>query len=82
MQQGKSKTGDYFFQPKYVETRCGKLSKCALFLQDDALLVPLEKSNKTVFKIADHLAYSLDLVPSDYYQFSKLKKVLKGRRVA
>jgi hypothetical protein len=56
MQQGKSKTGDYFFQPKYVETRCGKLSKCALFLQDDALLVPLEKSNKTVFKIDYHSA--------------------------
>jgi hypothetical protein len=41
---------------KYVETRCGKLSKCALFLQDDALLVPLEKFNKTVFKIANHSA--------------------------
>jgi hypothetical protein len=38
MQQGKSKTGDYFFQPKYVETRCGKLSKCAL--QDDAACCP------------------------------------------
>jgi hypothetical protein len=53
MQQGKSKTGDYFFQnnmwkhvvENFLNVRCKTM-----------LLVALEKFNKTVFKIANHSA--------------------------
>jgi hypothetical protein len=32
------------------------------------------------FEVLKHLAYSPDLVPSDYYLFPNLKKHLRGRK--
>ena len=65
------------------EKRCGKFAKGVLFLHDNA---PAHRALATQTKLAylgfqclDHLPYSPDLAPSDYYLFLGLKKQLKGR---
>jgi len=63
------------------EKRRGKITKGALFLQDNApahrALATQKKLAYLGFQCLDHPPYSPDLAPSDYYQFSGLKKQLK-----
>jgi hypothetical protein len=42
------------------------------------LVVALQKYNEIGLKITNHPAYSPDLAPLNYYQFSRLKQVLNG----
>jgi hypothetical protein len=88
MQKGTSIMEEYYcslltkLQTKNVETRLGKLSKSVLLLQNN-VLAPTKSSYKkkeTGFKSINQSAYYSDVVPSDYYQFPKLNRVLKGRR--
>ena len=65
------------------EKRRGKVTKCVLFLHDNA---PVHRALGTQKKLAylgfqclNHPPYSSDLAPSDYHLFSGLKKQLKGR---
>jgi len=65
------------------EKRRGKVTQGVLFLHDIAPAVRALATQKKLaylgFQCLDHLAYSLDLAPSDYHQFPGLKKRLKGR---
>ena len=58
--------------------------KKMLFHQDNT---PCHKSMKTMvnlnelsFKLLPHPQYSPDLLPSDYWLFADLKKILQGKR--
>ena len=64
-----------------VEKRCGRVSHGVLLLHDNA---PIHKCK--IFQAAirqvgfielNHLAYSLDIVPTNYYSLSNLKKFLR-----
>ncbi|GBP26468.1 Histone-lysine N-methyltransferase SETMAR [Eumeta japonica] len=67
-----------------VQKRRGKLSRGVLFLQDNASVhtarVSRQALKDTGLSEIDHLPYSPDLAPSDYFLFSNLKKELRGRR--
>lgn len=41
-------------------------------------MVLLQKINEVGFEVVDYPPYSVELAPSDYYIFAKLKKGLKG----
>ncbi|GBP44581.1 Histone-lysine N-methyltransferase SETMAR [Eumeta japonica] len=66
-----------------IQKRRGKLSRRVLFLQDNASVhtarVSRQALKDTGFSEIDHPPYSPDLVPSDYFLFSNLKKELRGR---
>ena len=66
-----------------LEKRRGKVSHGVLLLHANA---PVDKCNivqaairKAGFVELNHLAYSPDIAPSDYYLFSNLKKFLRGK---
>ncbi|GBP82491.1 Histone-lysine N-methyltransferase SETMAR [Eumeta japonica] len=73
-----------FWDSEVVQKRRGKLSRGVLFLQDNASVhtarVSRQALKDTGFSEIDHPPYSPDLVPSDYFLFSNLKKELRGRR--
>jgi len=64
------------------EKRCGKVTKGAFFLHDNApahrALATQKKLAYLVFQCLDHPPYSPDLALSEYHLFPGLKKQLKG----
>jgi histone-lysine N-methyltransferase SETMAR len=64
------------------EKRCGKVTKCVLFLHDNApshqTLATQKKLTCLDFHCLDQPSYSPDLAPSDYHLFPGLNKKLKG----
>ena len=83
LSKGQTVTGSYYANllrqlwQKIKENRRGKLSLGVLFHQDNA---PAHKSAEALaaihdcgFQLVEHLRYSQDLAPSDYYLFPKLK---------
>ena len=66
-----------------VRKRRGKLTRCILLLQDNALAhtsqVSTAAATECGFEVLPHLPYSPDLTPSDFYLFPKLKTNLRGR---
>jgi len=64
------------------EKRHGKVTKGILFLHDNALphraLATQKKLAYMGFPCLDYPPSSLDLAPSDYHLFPRLKKQLKG----
>jgi hypothetical protein len=88
--KGKTITGEYYFnlitrlEEKIREKRSGLQKKKIIFHQDNA---PAQKSVLAMGKIRDlhyelleHPPYSLDLAPSDFCLFPKLKLFLAGQR--
>ena len=65
------------------EKRRGNVTKGGLFLHDNALahraLATQKKLAYLGFQCLDHTPYSLDLAPSGYHLFLRLKNQLKGR---
>ena len=65
------------------EKRRRKFTKVALFLHDNTpahgALGTQKKLTYLGFQCIDHPPYSLDLAPSDYHLFPRLKKQLKDR---
>jgi len=43
-------------------------------------MVTMAKLHELKFELLPHTPYSPDLVPSDYYLFADLKKMLQGKR--
>ena len=85
-------TGQYYasllrkLREKIKKNRRGKLSLGVFFHQDNA---PAHKSAVALatiydcgFQLVEHLPYSSDLSPSDYYLFHKMKKELSGQHFA
>lgn len=68
---------------KLKQKRPGKLRNGIQFLQDNApahtALQTLNTIQDIGFQVLEHPAYSPDLAPSDYFLFSYLKKMLKGK---
>ena len=69
---------------KIREKRPGLQKKKIIFHQDNA---PSHTVQKTITKISElnyellqHLPYSSDLAPSDFWLFSHLKKFMRGKR--
>ena len=61
------------------EKRLQIKKKKVLFHQDNALAT-MAKLNELSFELLVHPPYSPVLVPSDYYLFADLKKMLQGKR--
>ena len=89
---GTSITGEYMYYANVIkqlrvamkEKRRGKLAAGVLLLHDNA---PVHKSRvaqaafrECKFEQLNHLPYSPDLAPSDYYLFRNLKSHLRGTR--
>jgi len=66
------------------EKRRGTLSRGVRLLHDNAPVhtaaVAKAAEKECGFEEIDHLLYSPDLAPSDYYLFSKLKKDLRDKK--
>jgi len=67
-----------------LKEKCrGNITKGALFFHDNApahrALATQKKLRYLGFQCLYHPLYSPDLAPSEYHQFSGLKKQLKGR---
>ena len=84
---GGSTISDPYYASIIDRLRCAILEKCRgkVVLLDDGY-APVDKCNivqvairKTGFVDLNHPAYSPDIAPSDYYIFSNLKKVLRGK---
>lgn len=90
LEHGKTINSDYYIdllvrlKAEIIKKRPHLAKKKVLFHQDNA---PCHKSKKTMdkinelgFELLPHPPYSPDLAPSDYYLFSQLKKMLRGKR--
>ena len=88
LQKGQTINGTYYaslltqLREKIKIKRRGKLTKGVLFHQDNA---PVHKSviamaaiHNCGFKLIEHPPYSLDLAPSDFHLFPKLKTAISG----
>ncbi|GFV56546.1 mariner Mos1 transposase [Trichonephila clavipes] len=90
LQKGKIITGAYYASLRYklkaefVEKRPHLQRKKILFHQDNTLshtsAVAMVKIHELWFELLDHLPYSPDLVPSDFFLFPHLKIALIGQR--
>ena len=88
-QKGKTINGEYYakllreLRQEIKLKRPGKLTKGVLLHQDNASahksLVAMSAVHDCGFKLIDHLPYSLDLEPSDYFLFPNLKKHVAGK---
>ena len=61
----------------------GKLSKGILLQKDNARVhtckIAMDALERNGYELIPHLAFSLDLTPSDYFLFPNLKKDIRGR---
>ena len=90
LQKGKTINGEYYakllreLRQAIKSKRPGKLTKGVLLHQDNApahkSLVAMSPVHDCGFELIDHIPYSPDLAPSDYFLFPNLKKHLAGRR--
>jgi len=92
LEHGSTITGPYYADligkvpATLKEKRRRKFRHGVLFHQDNA---PAHTSSEALaairnagFELLRHPSYSLDLAPSDFYLFPKLKEFMKGRRFA
>jgi len=92
MPTGSTITGEYYarlldqLKHAIVTKRPGLQRKKVLIHQDNApahtSCVAMAKVAEWGFEIVEHLAYSADLAPSDYFLFKNLKSYLSGKRYA
>ena len=90
LQKGKTITGAYYaslldkLKAKIAEKLPHLQKKKILFYQDNApshtSAVAMAKIHELRFELLDHPPYSLDLAPSDFFLFLKLKVALGGQR--
>ena len=91
LEKGKTLNGDYNsdelrrLREEIKAKRRGKLrNKSMLLLQDNApartAQVAVDIASEFGFTILPHLPYSLNMAPSDFYLFSRLKDEIRGKR--
>jgi histone-lysine N-methyltransferase SETMAR len=90
LEKGKTITGEYYshlltrLDEKICEKRPGLQKKKIIFHQDNApahkSVLALGKLRDLHYELLEHLPYSPDLAPSDFYLLPKLKLFLAGQR--
>ena len=90
LQKGETINGKYYaellreLRQAIKSQRPGKLTKGVLLHQGNApahkSLVAMSAAHDCGFELIDHLPYSPDLAPLDYFLFPNLKKNLAGKR--
>ena len=88
LQQGRTINGAYYaaelrrLHQEIARKRRGKLTRDVLLLQDNAPAhtsqVAMTAATECGFEVFPHPSYSLDMAPSDFYLFPKLKSNLRG----